>query len=400
MRAAPQRSRHAALRAVTSKYPAAHRGGDPRRAATVIALLVALALAAPASALTVGGPYSWWTFPSSGFYNLDQQLTVIGHDPGIHRFWAHQFAFDNSTGGGGYIGLQVGSAQNGTKIALFSIFGANGHSGASCLSGSEVMNGVPVPFHSCHIDPYDWTVGHTYRLRVWATNADASGQWYGAWVKDMSTGVENQIGSLRVPLGWGGLQEQVSWTERFNAAPSTCSGIGWSRVQWGFPTANDGTIKIMARDQVVSAGDCPSYTRVLHFAGADVQETGRSSNETSWCGNLFPTSFGPIARCTKTDPSRVYYGNFSPLTGGFTHIIGPLAVSDPNEHAGSYASSEGSGTFQFFGGPTVSTAFGPTSYGEQRWQNPVYGPLIRLGNVNFLTGRFYPDGGWLQNLGP
>src|SRR5581483_5279023 len=339
-------------------------------------------------------PYSWWSFPSSGFWNLDQSLTVLGHDAGIHRFWAHQFGFDG--GDGGYVGLQIGSAPNDTKIMLYSIFNANGHDGPNCGSGTE----LGTPFHTCRIDPYNWVVGHEYRLRVWVLTTDSQGKWYGAWVKDMATGVENYVGQLRVPLSWGGLHPLVSWTERFNAAPSACSGIGWSRVQWKFPTANNDGVHLSARSQDVSGGDCPSWTRVLHFGGADVQEMGKSSTETSWCGNLFPTNFGPIARCTKTDPSSLFYGNFSPLTGGFGHITGPWSAIDRREHSGNYPSSDGSGTFTFHGGPQISTAYGPASYGEQRWANPVYGPLIRMGIVNFLTGQFYPDGGWLQDIGP
>lgn len=368
----------------------------PLLAAAMVAVL--LVGVRPAHAVNVNGPYSWWSWPSSDFYNIDQRLTVLGHDAGIHRFWASQFGFDG--GDGGYIGLQIGSAPNNTKIALFSIFNANGHDGANCGSGSE----VGTSFHTCRIDAYNWVVGREYRLRVWAVSADSQGTWYGGWVQDTVTGVDSYIGQLRVPASWGGLRGGsfggVSWSERFNAAPSTCSAMGWSRVRWTFPTANNGSIHIAARTQVVGGGDCPSWTRVLHAAGADIQEMGAQSVETSWCGNLFPTDFGPIARCTRSDPSSLYYGNFSPLTGGFTRIVGPLSAIDRIEHSGSYPSSDGSGTFLFYGGPQVSTPFGPSSYGEQRWNNPVYGPLIRMGNVNFITGQFYPDGGWLQDIGP
>jgi hypothetical protein len=362
-----------------------------------VAALLTLGSAPAARALTVGGPYSWWTWPSTGFYNIDQRLIVGGVDAGIHRFFAHQFSFVG--GDAGYMGLQIGSSPGNTKIALFSIFRANGHDGPDCSSGTE----VGVPFHTCRIDPYNWVTGREYRLRVWETSTDSQGTWYGAWVLDTVTGTNSYIGRLRVPLSWGGLNGagcDVSWTERFNAAPAACSGIGWSRVRWYFPTANNGTIQISARSQVVNDGDCPTYVRDLDIAGAVVQEQGKSSTETSWCGNLYPTGFGPIARCTKTDPTSLFYGNFSPLTGGFTHTVGPLTAIDRREHDGSYPSNDGSGTFPFFGGPKVNTAFGAASYGEQRWANPVYGPLIREGSVNFITNQFYPDGGWLQDTGP
>jgi hypothetical protein len=61
---------------------------------------------------------------------MDQRLTVLGHSPGTHYFWSHQFGFIG--GENGYLGLQVGSYPNNTKIALFSIWGANGADGPNC----------------------------------------------------------------------------------------------------------------------------------------------------------------------------------------------------------------------------------------------------------------------------
>jgi hypothetical protein len=72
-------------------------------------------------------------------------LTVLGHDAGIRRFWAHQFHF--GFGENGYLGLQIGSHPNLTKIALFSIFGANGHFGRGG-AGADIptaLDGQPLP---------------------------------------------------------------------------------------------------------------------------------------------------------------------------------------------------------------------------------------------------------------
>jgi hypothetical protein len=238
----------------------------------VVAAVVTLVPAVPASAaVSVNGPYSIWRWPAStsGFYNVDQRLTVLGHDPGIRRFWAQQFAFD--AGDGGYIGLQIGSSPNNTKIALFSIFNANGHAGPNCGSGSE----LGTPFHTCRIDPYNWVVGRTYRLRVWVVGTDSAGEWWGAWVQDTVTGVDSYIGSLRVPLSWNWLDPWVSWTERFGAAAPTCAAMGWSRAAFQFPTANNDSVSITGHSHDIGAGDCPGYTRIIDANGADIQEMGR-----------------------------------------------------------------------------------------------------------------------------
>lgn len=238
----------------------------------VVAAVMSLVLAAPASAaVAVNGPYSIWTWPPSttGFYNVDQRLTVLGHDAGIHRFWAHQFGFVG--GDGGYVGLQIGSAPDNTKIALFSIFNANGHSGPNCGAGSELGD----PFHTCRIDPYNWVTGHTYRLRVWAVGADSLGDWWGAWVQDTVTGVENYIGSLRVPLSWSWLDPWVSWTERFGSSPASCAAMGWSSARFDHPTADNGGVRIAGHTHSIGAGDCPAYTRIVDVTGGDVQEMGR-----------------------------------------------------------------------------------------------------------------------------
>ena len=105
-----------------------------RRSLVVLALVGVFAVAAPQAAYAVApnGTYSNWTWPatSTGYYNFDQRLTILGHSSGTHYFWAHQMHFVG--GDGGYLGLQVGSYPNNTKIALFSLWGANGASGARC----------------------------------------------------------------------------------------------------------------------------------------------------------------------------------------------------------------------------------------------------------------------------
>lgn len=125
-------------------------------------------------------------------------------------------------------------------------------------------------------EPADnWTLGRTYRLRVWAVGTDTQGEWWGAWVQDTTTGADTYIGSLRVPVSWAWLDPWVSWTERFGAAPATCAAMGWSRARFDFPTADNGTVRTTAQGQNIGAGDCPAYTRIITVSSGHIQEMGR-----------------------------------------------------------------------------------------------------------------------------
>jgi len=239
----------------------------------VLSLGTVVGTSAPAyAAVAPNGTYSWWYWPASstGYYNFDERVTIIGHSPGTHYFWAHQIGFVG--GDGGYLGLQVGSYPNNTKIALFSLWGANGAEGANC--GPFVEGGAG---YTCRIDPFNWVTGRAYRLRVWAVGADALGEWWGAWVQDTVTGVDSYVGKLRVPTSWGGLRPDwsVSWTEYFGSRPKNCAKIPWAKAQFDYPTADNGTVQIASHTPTVGSGDCPGYSQIYQIPGADVQEMGR-----------------------------------------------------------------------------------------------------------------------------
>ncbi len=119
-----------------------------------------------------------------------------------------------------------------------------------------------------------------------------------------------------------------------------------------------------------------------------------------WCGHYESTGFGPVKRCYRATGNDATVGFKSGLTGDFSVDVDGLQRLDAvDSHTFSAATSDGSGTFLFVGGPKVGTAFGPASYGEQRWSNSPFGPILRWGVYNFLTGLFYPSGGWAQDLG-
>jgi len=241
-------------------------------AVTLLTAVSTLAPAASAAEVRPNGTYSNWYWPAKagGYYNFDLKLTILNHSSGAHYFWSHQFGF--SGGEAGYLGLQIGSAPNNTKIALFSIWGANGAEGPRC---STFVEGTPG--RTCRLDPYNWSTGRAYRLRIWAVGADSLGEWWGAWVQDTVTGVDSYVGKIRVPTSWGRLStSSVSWTENFGAKPATCSGLPWGKAQFNFPTADAGTVRIASHTHYIDPnGTCPAYSRIMHVPSADVQEMGK-----------------------------------------------------------------------------------------------------------------------------
>lgn len=121
-----------------------------------------------------------------------------------------------------------------------------------------------------------------------------------------------------------------------------------------------------------------------------------------WCGRLALTNpYGPVRRCYRPEAGgNVSIGFHSPLTGDYARELGPFARAD-NSHSFSRMAGaiDGSGTFLFVGGPVVRTGFGDISYGEQRWPNSGYGPVVRWGAFSLSTQHFHPSHGWMQDLG-
>lgn len=244
-----------------------------RRLVIVVAVAAGLLLTMPAAAHAVApqGTYTDWYWPASaqGYYNFDHDLNVQYVTPDAPYFWSHQFGFIG--GDGGYLGLQSrGIGFNGYvgKLAIFSIWQANGASG-SCGTFAGEGEG-----YSCKI-PYQWVSGRRYRLRLWAVSADALGTWWVAAVMDRSTGVETQIGLIRVPPSWGWLGSwSVMWTEYFGGPLSSCSAQPYSRAIFYAPTANAGTVSPSSRHNHLSQGTGCNNGRITDLGWGVMQEMG------------------------------------------------------------------------------------------------------------------------------
>jgi len=151
-------------------------------------------------------------------------------------FWAHQFGFKN--GEGGYIGLQI---VDGRPKAIFSIWEAlSGSDGCNTFSGEGT--GI-----RCFID-YEWKVGETYRLRIWA----AGNAWIGA-VYNYTTNEEVRIGTIFVPEDRGMLSpSSVVWTEYVGF--DTCKA-SFSNVIWSKPVVRNGSGKGNPQKGMVAYGE-------------------------------------------------------------------------------------------------------------------------------------------------
>lgn len=199
--------------------------------------------------VTFAGPYTTWDWPNVEYSDIEERLTVGRQTTAdAHLFYAHQFSF--AAGDGGYIGLQEASDTD-AKIALFSVWSANGAKGRDCGTFEEGGPGF-----TCRIDPFNWRTGRTYELEVEQGATDSLGTWYRASVLDTVTSLSVTVGDIRVPTSWGGIQGWVSWTENFGPSIAQCSDLPQSRVLWQYPTAQHRTVTIAGHENVVHDADC------------------------------------------------------------------------------------------------------------------------------------------------
>ncbi len=266
--------RNLALRTRT-RARAALRG--PRRAAA-IALAVAAALlglaAAPASAAigTTPGTYTNYSFSGTPTLTDVTWSTTVLHDPGhtANVFWSHQFGFN--VGDGAYVGMQTNGGSS--RTFLFSVWGVTqatvGSSGSWCQDFGGEGTGM-----SCRMNQ-EWTAGHTYTYTV----AAEGGGWFGATVKDTTTGTSFKLGSILTPataIATGGM---VDWTEYFesNDTRATCYDQPFSDARFGLPTANGGTVTASVSGTSNNGNACASMTRTDVVSGGTVQNlaTGNS----------------------------------------------------------------------------------------------------------------------------
>jgi hypothetical protein len=147
-------------------------------------------------------------------------------------------------------------------------------------------------------------------------------------------------------------------------------------------------------------------TAVLTMATATAT-TAQASNgvntfNTLACAMPFlATGYGPIAQCTQLSTSQTTgrAGLYSPITGQFQPQTDWLEVVENGWVTGNRISATDGALAMTTGFVSLLTPFGPAVWSTQYRNGNTEG---RWGNVNLITGRFYPggDGHWTPVSAP
>jgi hypothetical protein len=197
-----------------------------------VALLVTAVTPAQAAQHQGGAIAVYWNFHgANGFWNIDQYVRVL--QKSHHSYWAMQWGFTATPNEGGYMGLQTdGIRFDGSRgeMAIFSLWNANASRGTCGPFGGE---GTGL---SCRV-PYSFSTNVYYRYRVWRLEADTGGQWWGAWMINMSTGAETHIGSIRVARTKTLTTTPLNFSEYWGDAVA-CDNVPVSVADFTQPAAN------------------------------------------------------------------------------------------------------------------------------------------------------------------
>jgi hypothetical protein len=197
--------------------------------------------------------YSTFRINSNSLYNIDMPLKInVDPGPGTARFFAEQLSIGPYTT---YMGLQTDMRMpNGQvgKGAIFSIWNATGAQSGSPGSWCQTFGGEGVGY-SCRI-PYYWSAGNTYRLRIWQISRNS----WAAFIKDLTSGIEVQLGTITIPARYY-LQGGIStFTEYYGGTFPSCNSLKLSRVTWGMPVGNNSTLTSNWSSNSIGPGDCAS----------------------------------------------------------------------------------------------------------------------------------------------
>lgn len=212
-----------------------------------------------------GGTYADWYFSGGGLDSIEwTQVPVREPAPslaadGLLHYYAYTFSTTNSTNvvGYGYAGFQSNGiflGQQKGKIINFAFWGNSGGKTPSpglLEVNNQESGGYRIAF------PYAWAEGRTYQfqLKPGPSGIDASGKWWGLWVKDLDTGVTTFVGEERVATTINGLPssqiephtgtfgEDLHWWRSLGGGTKySCSNFQNSAMATIDVSANGGTI--------------------------------------------------------------------------------------------------------------------------------------------------------------
>lgn len=173
-----------------------------------------------------------WQFGSSvAMWSVDQFVCVRQRAPATG--WKLWLTFAGASGTS-YVEVEAnGPRQDGSQgdTARFQADHANAARGAFCPSEPSATEG-----YLCE-RTVTLEMDRCYRLRVWRLEADSDGQWWGAWIRDEETLVEEEIGGLRLDLASTEVTA-VSNTARYRGPAMPCDAVPTSIADLSEPGAN------------------------------------------------------------------------------------------------------------------------------------------------------------------
>jgi hypothetical protein len=225
--------------------------------------------------------YSDWEAASGPLWRIDALFKATQRPgAGSYYYYARQGRLEG--GDIWYMGLQTSTRPFRERGAVFAVwhavdgtnpdkyieeFQTEGESNIDCELIDE--NGA---VWTCHI-PYDWQAGRTYRLHI----EDESDDWWGAYVKDESTGEQRLIGRIRARTGQGHLHSHITdFVEYYGGDFDKCGSLWPSRVTFLAPAGNGGSVHFNATGNHIGPGDCNAWRSswqtsdyAEHFMGMD-----------------------------------------------------------------------------------------------------------------------------------
>lgn len=205
-------------------------------AALLLAVGLAGAHAAPAAAEDdwgkTPGTYTRYSFPADAteFSEVTWGTTVVT-DPGFtsHTFWSHQFGFNK--GNGAYVGLQDNGGEQ--QLFLFSVWDTSearqGTEGSWCQGFGGEGEGM-----SCRAN-VPWKQGEAFAFTV---RHEGDG-WFGATVRNTTTGASFKLGSIRTPASAIKAAGMIDWTEYYewSMRRTACLSQPYSDAFFALPKA-------------------------------------------------------------------------------------------------------------------------------------------------------------------
>jgi hypothetical protein len=202
---------------------------------TIFALAVFIVLVSPVKAAQQkwAAAYVNWTFDSApNGRNLDQQIWLP--TPSYASFFTMNWNWTNTPNVGGYMGLQTDAAGDGN--VRFSLWNATEAKGTDCRTfGGEGVG------YTCML-PIKIDSNKYYRLRLWRTAGDNSGQWWGGWLIEEKDGnlIEHAIGQIKVAANQNTFSASSvsNFSEYWGTAVSTCDQVPISIAGFSPPAIN------------------------------------------------------------------------------------------------------------------------------------------------------------------